>query len=458
MVRMETNHCHILKWLSQAHRLQTLVMELDHGNNHDNTIRQQQLQGLIALMRDTSFSHLQGLHLHMPSSVTQHHQSSSPGTMSTTSHPGTTTTTMTTNRSEDGELLPLLSALSVCMARKNSLRSIKLSGDLKSILVIVQGWEDDPPGLDQLDIESNDTRMEVVATISTEEHIKIPAEASPSATCYTVHVPWTTVMSVWKAVSTIPQVRIRLQQLFLPSWSRSLDILRDVSPAPRMTHLTLQAGFTTTHVDHLMTHLGRLTPNLQELDLEGNDMESFDLPGFFSSLRNSCTSATTRVPPPQGLSHLERIYLGWNLFPYMAHLESIEKLLEVCPRLDVGQRAITSCCGIFSSSSEVSLSDANGHNNDRHDNDPRLTLFTSWALCSPRALAWKDWNQNGRYMILSRNSTTNHDSHDAGRNHDYPPSGLWPRVLEHVTRKFHDRPQRQVTLLYQFLRSGAILS
>jgi hypothetical protein len=199
-----------------------------------------------------------------------------------------------------------------------------------------------------------------------------------------------------------------------------------------MTHLTLQAGLTTTLVDQLIMCLSRSAPNLQELDLEGNDMESLDLTGFFG---NSATE----------LQYLERLYLGWNLFPYMAHLESIETLLQLCPRLDVGQRAIASC-GLFT---EVSLWD---DGNCQQNTALPPMLFTSWAQNSPQTLAWKDWNQNGRYMILRHNSVTSNFSVSSR----HCPSGLWPLALEQVIRKFHERLPRQATVLYQFLRSGAI--
>jgi hypothetical protein len=51
LVQMETNHPHILKWLTQAHLLQTLAMEL--SNTH--TMRRQQLEGLMTLMRILHF-------------------------------------------------------------------------------------------------------------------------------------------------------------------------------------------------------------------------------------------------------------------------------------------------------------------------------------------------------------------------------------------------------------------
>ena len=314
LVRMESNLSHSVEWLSRAHRLQTLVMELDNGSNHI-PMRQQQLQGLIALMKDSSFSHLQGLHLDMPSSVIDDR--------------GIYHGATTTNKMEDGELLPLFSSLSVCMARKQSLRSIKLSGDMRAILVIVQGWEEDPPGLDTLEICSFDTIVMVVASTTTDEEMKkFAAEVAsvPTHSHDTVHVRLTTVLSMWKAVSTIPQVEISLLRLSLLSSPIAFsDILLNVSPAPRMTHLSLHMGLTTKEVDHLMTHMGRLTPNLQELDLEGNDIDTWEMTSFFSSLKNSGTTATTSSPSTLVPSHLERIYTGHNyLHPHSAHLESMK--------------------------------------------------------------------------------------------------------------------------------------
>jgi hypothetical protein len=379
LVQMETNHPHILKWLTQAHLLQTLAMEL--SNTH--TMRRQQLEGLMTLMRDSSFSCLSKLHLHIPATTT-----TAEGRPSCSS----TATTRIQGESSQGMDDDLLSSFSWSVSRNQSIRSLKLSGDLESILRIVHQWDD--PGLDQLEIESNETRAVVTA---------VGIKATEAKDDGTIEICLNTLLALWNAISTIPHVRIQLRQLTISSTvPSSSDIWRDLPPAPQMTHLTLQAGLTTTLVDQLIMCLSRSAPNLQELDLEGNDMESLDLTGFFG---NSATE----------LQYLERLYLGWNLFPYMAHLESIETLLQLCPRLDVGQRAIASC-GLFA---EVSLWD---DGNCQQNTALPPMLFTSWAQNSPQTLAWKDWNQNGRYMILRHNSVTSNFSVSSR----HCPSGLWP--------------------------------
>jgi hypothetical protein len=118
----------------------------------------------------------------------------------------------------------------------------------------------------------------------------------------------------------------------------------------------------------------------------------------------------------------------------MSEMESVERLLKRCPRVDVGNHAIPTC-----GSSSWMMDD------DDDDDEPKKsrlpTLFTSWAHGTPSALAWKDWNQHGRYMIL----TTTVQS----------PAGLWPFVLEEVNRRFQNRLPRQATLIYQFLQSRA---
>jgi Leucine-rich repeat (LRR) protein len=69
-------------------------------------------------------------------------------------------------------------------------------------------------------------------------------------------------------------------------------------------------------VDELLVRLQYITPNLKELDLEGNDMESVkELTRFFHhhhhhNNNNESTKTTAMLFP----AHLTRLYLGSNLF------------------------------------------------------------------------------------------------------------------------------------------------
>lgn len=407
LIRVETNHPRILKWLSSsssdgsaAHLLEALVMEI----SNDADLQMQQIHGLITLLQDSSFLYLHGLHLHLPSGG---------------GNQGTSKTTLSTTENE------MLALFCLAMRRRKSLRALKLSGDLERISHLLLALQE--PSLDALEIESLEGKVLIRDETSDEKEM-----------LHQIHLSTVSLVSMSKTITNIPHVHVRLKEFAVHSSivTSGSRVWKELQSSSILTHLAIQAGLTTQNVDQLLMRLRFLVPCLQELDLEGNDMDSLDFGGIFSS----CDNGT--------LFHsLERLYMGWNLFPYMTQTESIVHLLKICPRLDVGQRNVLSC-GIFSEGARWERI------NDEQTNSTMIPppLFTSWAQHSPKTLALSDWNNHGRYMILQTQEKKNNDASSLAP----CPAGVWPYAIEKVTRKFSERSHRQATLIYQFLRSGAI--
>lgn len=439
LIRVETNHPEILNWLCSCPALQTLVMELTHPQESRQRLEEQ--LDLLSLLLNDPACQLRGLHLHMGYAMTKNNR-----------------TTCT-----DAVIMEhLFSNLATILYHKSqqSLESIKLSGQLNygalNLLSCAADRDDGGGGsspatrLRKLEVESNHARLIVtdgddpnsciVDCSSETEDIILSSRTLLSGILFAAEGPHDSRCG--GLYSQITHFTLRVRQLLL---------LVDQSPpnhtfttVPSLTHLTLQAGLTTPMVDRLLLELPRIAPNLQELDLEGNDMESLDLPQFLT-MNSASYSLSERS--------WERLYLGSNLFSYSSQMKAIERLLQACPRLDVGHRGMPSC-GIFMDDddgvdNDFWMTTTEGGSGQRCRRPP--SLFTSWAHGTPVALAWKDWNQHGRYMILM---DQHHQRDNVGGGGI--AEGLWPLALEQITIRFEQRPERQATLFYQFLRSGVI--
>ncbi len=390
LIRIETNHSllfHLLpNMTTSCPHLTTLIMDLS------TSLCRQTLTALITLLQDPH-CRLKGLHLHNSIGFRGLEQLVS--------------------------MKELFAELRDCILQSRSIESLKLSGRLDYVTsaLTLSDWLSEAMtnfsiSLRKLELESNNAQLHVVTNSETNflyksnNHVQISSKA---------------LLNFFKLIasSSITHLTIRMKSIEFhatsgyyfssPSWS----CLTGIVVASSLTHLTLQAGLTTPMVDNLLVELQHATPNLQELDLEGNDMESLQLPVFLQDQKNR-------------FHYLERLLLGSNLFVYSTQMEWVEELLQACPRLDVGHRGGMPSCGIFDA-------------NENEWTGQRRTLFTSWAHGTSRALALKDWNRYGRYLILESCF-----------------GGLWPFVLEQVTRQLHQLPIREATLLYWFLQSGAI--
>lgn len=406
LIRLETNHPRILDLLplSTCPCLKTLVLELAHpGNQVGRQFFPQQVTVLSTFLADPDCP-FRGLHLHMAYPESRH------SSIRLLEDPSLATET-------------LFSGLSQSILLNTSLESLKLSGRLDyGAIALLSSDDTSLSRIRKLELESNQTRILV-----TDDPNSCAVHSKDLILSHAV------VARMLVGVShRITHFTVRVKQLIVENPAQLLEMS---TVAACLTHLTIQAGLTTSMVDHLMLHLPRITPNLKELDLEGNDMDSLDLPRFF---RDSTAGRSWRC--------LERLYLGSNLFGYNSHMDAVERLLRVCPRLDVGHRAMPTC-NTFHLDDDDELCSIGSNAIANPSRQRRLALFTSWAHGNPRALVWKDWNQHGRYMILDDYN----DDHGIA-----VVEGLWPLVLEQITIRFRQRPERQATLLFGFVRCLAI--
>lgn len=465
LYRVETNHPYILEYLlskplttttttmaKMCPRLQTLVMEIVHSK--DSQLQQQQLHELTTFLQHPA-CRIRGLHLHMAY-----------GQFFNNEDKGIASYTVLGQHNKDAMDQDFLS-LGQSIRQSPCLKALKLSGRL---------LQDGPLTLLLSSPTTFVSRLQKFEVESTYAKILVTEDPNSSSLAYqhnSLIIPYSTLESILTEgigdsssyspfKSNMTHFILRVQQFTMENPKRIMELLSDFSSSlsssfssslsragnplfSSLSYLTIQAALTTPMVDFLLRYLHLIAPSIQELDLEGNDMTSLDLPFLTEHPRARVQSS---------LRYLERLYLGSNLFSYTNQMTRVERLLQACPRLDVGHSAMPSC-GIFMEDHDIE---------NENDNDDwmtggtsassrrPLTLFTSWAHGSPQALVWKDWNQHGRYLILEDDS----DSSMMMATPSRTPDGLWPLVLEHVTSQFRQRPQRQATLLFQVLQSRAI--